>query len=126
MTAPEWFSYYLAEPAAFFAALLFIVAYTFLAPWWRNPIGITMVALDGVIAGVILPHMLRLLFGVDEDSTFFIWFVIVVFTCSVPVILWRTGILVQAHRGRFRLPWMHNGTTGHPDGDREPEPVGGE
>jgi len=107
VNAAAWWSGYIAEPAAFWAGIIFIVTYTLLAPWWRTAIGSLIVSLDAVITLVILPHMLRLYFGIDETSVFYIWFVLTVFSLSPVIILWRTVILVLVHRGRMRLPWRH-------------------
>lgn len=107
MTTAVWIINYISEPAVFAVAVLFIVLYSCVAPWWRNAIGITIVTMDAIVAGIVVPHMLKLIFGVNQESLFFIWFVVVLFSLIVPVIAWRIWILVRVHHGKFLLPWQH-------------------
>ena len=108
MNAAEWLSYHVAIPATFAAAVLFIVTYTFLAPWWRNQIGITLVALDAIIAVVTLPGTLSLLFHVTAGA-WYTWFALGAFTLTPAVIGWRTWILVVVNHRKFVWPWQHRG-----------------
>ena len=94
---------YVAE-AAFFSGIGFIVAYTFLARWWRSSIGITIVLLDLMIALVLLPDILLYLFRVSVAGSEFWTFLVLGAFAAVPlIILWRFCILLRAQlHGRDR------------------------
>lgn len=117
MTWAQWFSFYVEIPAAWYAAALFIAVYTALAPWWRNPLGRTMVALDGAIVLTLGPHMLRLWFGLNEASAAYAWFELGAFLIVPLAILWRVWVLVRIHRGRSLFPWLRNPAAAVPDPD---------
>lgn len=104
MSAIEWLSFYAAIPAAWGSAVLFVAVYSLLAPWWHNPLGRTIVALDGGIILTLLPHMLRLVLGVNEAGTFYAWFEFLAFMLVPASILWRTWILLRIHRSEPLLP----------------------
>jgi hypothetical protein len=117
VTWAQWFSFYVEIPAAWYAAALFIAVYTALAPWWRNPLGRTMVALDGAIVLTLGPHMLRLWFGLNEASAAYAWFELGAFLIVPLAILWRVWVLVRIHRGRSLFPWLRNPAAAVPDPD---------
>lgn len=106
MTGIQWFSFYVEIPAAWYAAALFVAVYTMMAPWWRNPLGRTMVALDGAIVLTLGPHMLRLWFGVSEMSAGYAYFELCAFLVVPLAISWRIWVLVRIHRGKRLFPWL--------------------
>ena len=104
MTGVAWVSYYIALPAAFWAALIFISTYTVLAPWWRTSIGRTIVAMDAGIMLTLLPAVLHLYLGVSEGSPSYAWFTLCAFLLVPSSILWRTWVMVRVHRLRPLSP----------------------
>lgn len=85
--------------ATFFSALVFIAAYSLLAPWWRYSIGRTIVALDAAVALTLLPQTLHMLFGVHVLSDIrWAWFTLVTFGAVPVVILWRLWIFWRIQR----------------------------
>jgi hypothetical protein len=85
-----------ATLAAFFASLLFIAAYSVVAPWWRTQIGRALVVMDAGIAMTLLPLALRFVFGLTTlNSTFFAWFQIGALALVAGSTVWRSVIVVQ-------------------------------
>lgn len=83
---------------AFLAAVVFIANYTLRASWWRYAIGQTVVALDMAIVITLLPRVVRLVFGFDASSLFYIWYSAACLLLVTAVTLWRTTVInrVQA------------------------------
>jgi len=102
-----WLSNNILIRAAFWSAVIFIVYYTSLAPWWRNPVGRMLISLDFAVVAVLFGPILRLDFGVTIPP----WLLT---RCSagglalVPLtIISRTILLGRVHRWLPRQPWKH-------------------
>lgn len=94
-------------PAAFWSAAAFIVYYSLLAPWWRNPVGHMIVFLDFAIVCALLGDILHLEFGVHLSAA-------VLMRCAigglliVPVVVLSRMILLGRLNGwKPKLPWRH-------------------
>jgi hypothetical protein len=104
---------------SFWGAVAFIIFYTLLAPWWRNPIGQMLVSLDAGVALALAGEVLQQEFGatipaeaVLRLTAFALWVVAV-------TILSRLVLLGHLHSWRMRWPWHH---PRHEEGVPRPEP----
>lgn len=92
----------------FASLVLWIAVYTRLAPWWRDPVGRTLVIKTALIAAVFVPTTLSLFFQFSRLSSHIAAWVQVGLICLVtPVMLWRTVVWIQMDRdpgGRGELP----------------------
>lgn len=92
--------------AAFVSSVLFVVYYTWRAPWWRYRVGRAMVSLDLALALALLPSFLRLTLHFSAADQFYDWYL----TCSLFfvafVTLWRMYTIryVQTHPGSDSAP----------------------
>src|SRR5256885_8771931 len=100
-------STYWAEPSLWIVAFLFILLYSCLQPWWRHAIGWTLCWVDAGMFLILTPHMLNFFFGVNDETLFFQWFVLIIFMLVPGGIMWRIFILGQSSHWRFPLPWHH-------------------
>ena len=106
MTQTDWLilAFKIAVIAAFVSIAAFVAVYTRLAPWWRNPIGQTIVVKDAIIAVLLIPSILSLFLGLNRlTSEIAGWFDVTLIALITPVMCWR---IVVWRRIR------HNGTTG--------------
>ena len=68
----------------------FVADYTRLAPWWRNPIGRTIVVKDILLVLVLIPSVLSLFFTFSRLSSHIAaWVDVVLLGSLAPVMLWR-------------------------------------
>jgi hypothetical protein len=83
-----------------FASLAgWIVLYTILAPWWRNPVGRTLVAKTTLIALLFIPTTLSLFFNLSRlDSYIAGWTDMALIGLVTPVMIWRSLVWVKLHR----------------------------
>lgn len=88
----------LADLAALAA---FIGLYTAWAPWWRNPIGRTIVVKDVLLALALLPSVLSLFFHFSRlTSHVAAWCDVATFGLIGPVMVWRCAVWRKIVRGR--------------------------
>jgi hypothetical protein len=81
-----------------------IVLYTCLAPWWRNPVGRTLVTKTALIAALFVPTTLNLFFNFSRfDSEIAAWIQVVLIGLVTPVMCWRSLVWIKLHRSG-RLP----------------------
>lgn len=81
------------------AILAFISVYTRLAPWWRNPIGRTLVIKDILLVLILIPSVLSLFFQLNRfDSRITGWVDIALLGLLAPVMLWRSAVWMKIHR----------------------------
>jgi hypothetical protein len=81
---------------SFCAAMLFIVGYTLLAPWWESAIGWARISLDFGIAMALSPSIIHLLFGIRvEGSNFFYWYTVVTVFFVGCISLWNLVLLAR-------------------------------
>ncbi|HZR50125.1 MAG TPA: hypothetical protein VFB06_11455 [Streptosporangiaceae bacterium] len=98
-----------------------IALYSVLAPWWRNPVGRTLVAKTALIAALFIPTGLSLFFGFSRlDSYVAAWIQVSLIGLVTPVMIWRSAVWLKLHRAG-RLP--SNGKDGLAD-DRSRHPCG--
>lgn len=90
--------------AGFCSLTAWIIVYTRLAPWWRNPVGQTLVIKTALIALLLVPSILSLFFGLNRlTSEIAGWVDAALIGLITPVMIWRTVVWVRLHR---------DGTTG--------------
>lgn len=83
------------------AILAFIVAYTRMAPWWRDPIGRTIVIKDALLVLVLIPSVLSLFLNFNRvTSQIAAWGDLVLLGLITPVMLWRIQVFRQARDKR--------------------------
>lgn len=115
MTQADWLvlAFKVALIAGFVSLTAWIVLYSLLAAWWRNPVGRTLVAKTSLIAALFVPTSLSLFFNLSRlDSYITGWIDAALIGLVTPVMLWRCRVWVRLHRAG-RLP-----RNGH-DGDHE-------
>lgn len=84
--------------AAFISLTAFVVQYTRLAPWWRDPLGRTIVIKSGLLALALVPSILSLFFNFSRrDSHVAAWLDIALFGAITPVMIWRIIIWQKIH-----------------------------
>lgn len=81
--------------AAFFAAILFLVVYSLVAPWWRTSIGRALVIMDIGIALAMLPLFLKFAFDLSTADLFFAWLQIGSIGLVAISTLWRSWIVAR-------------------------------
>jgi len=81
------------------AVALFTAVYTFLAPWWRNPIGRTLVLLDILLGMAVLPSALSLFWHFSRlTSLVAAWLDVSVFAAIAVLLLLRIPLWIRLHR----------------------------
>ena len=87
-----------------------IALYTALAPWYRNPIGRTLVAKTALVAAMFVPSILSLFFHLSRKGSLVAgWVDVVLIGLVAPVMWWRCLVWVRLHKAG-RLP--RNGNDG--------------
>ena|SRR5215475_13375350 len=77
----------------------FIATYSMWAPWWRNPIGRTIVIKDILLVLVLVPSILSLFFAFNRlTSHIAAWVDVALFGALTPVMLWRVVVFHRIHR----------------------------
>lgn len=91
----------IAETAALVATLAFIVQYTLLAPWWRNPIGRTIVWIDALLAAALAPAVFSLYFHFNRFTSLAAGWVDagIIFLIAAGM-TWRMVVWQRYHRAR--------------------------
>jgi hypothetical protein len=101
MTQASWLvlALKIALIAGFCSLAGWVVLYSFLAAWWRNPIGRTLVAKTTLIAGLFVPSILSLFFRLNRlDSYVAGWVDVALIGLVTPVMGWRCYVWVKLHR----------------------------
>lgn len=94
--------------AAFVSLVAWIVVYTRLAPWWKNPIGQTLVVKTTLIALLLVPSALSLFFHFNRlTSHLAAWIDVGLIGLITPVMWWRIHVWRSFHK---------NGGNGGADG----------
>jgi hypothetical protein len=76
-----------------------IAVYTWLAPWWRNPVGRTLVTKTALIAALFVPSILSLFFNLNRlDSVIVGWIDAGLIWLVTPVMIWRSAVWIKLHR----------------------------
>lgn len=77
----------------------FIAVYQRLAPWWKNPIGRTIVIKDILLLMVLLPSVLSLFLQFNRlTSHIAAWLDIGLFALLAPVMVWRCAVWIKIYR----------------------------
>lgn len=85
--------------AAFCSLVLWIVVYTKISPWWRSPIGQTLVIKTGLLALLLVPSILSLFFDLNRITSMAVgWIDAALIGLIAPVMVWRTVVWVRIHR----------------------------
>lgn len=83
--------------------LAFIADYWRLAPWWKNPIGRTIVIKDFLLILCLLPPVVSLFFQFNRlTSNVAAWIDISDFGLLTPCMIWRIVVWERIHRGKDR------------------------
>lgn len=81
------------------AVVLFTVVYSLLAPWWRNPIGRTLVVMDILVGAAVCPSVLSLFWSFNRlTSLIAAWADVAVFGAIALVILARIPLWIRLHK----------------------------
>lgn len=81
------------------AIIAFIADYSRLAPWWRNPVGRTIVIKDLLLLGVISMVVLSVFFQFSRlTSQVAAWIQIAELAAMAVVMLWRIVVFERIHR----------------------------
>lgn len=89
------------EPAVLFAfccSVLYIVCYTVMAPWWRNPWGRGMVSFSTATVLIELPIVLHYLLGFTISNNVFAWYYVASFIFSGLIELYRIKTTYQVQQ----------------------------
>lgn len=79
----------------------FVAIYWRLAPWWRDPIGRTIVIKDILLALLLVPSILSLFFHFSRvSSRIAAWTDLALFAAMTPVMIWRCVIWIRIHQDR--------------------------
>lgn len=98
--------------SGFCSLAAWVVLYSVLAPWWKNPIGRTLVAKTALIAALFVPSILGLFFHLGRQDSYIVgWIDVGLIGLVTPVMLWRSAVWWKLHRAG-RLP--RNGNDGNP------------
>lgn len=90
---------------AFAASILFLATYTALAPWWRSPIGRSLIALDTGLALVLAPSVLHRVLGLTLVASIgFAYYYLASLALVAGSTLWRTGIVAREQWRARRKP----------------------
>ena len=111
MTQAAWLDVALkiALIAGFCSLAGWVILYTILAPWFRDPIGRTLVAKTTLIALLFIPTTLSLFFDLSRaDSYLAGWIDVSLIGLVTPVMLWRCRVWWRLRPGG-RLPGSSGG-----------------
>lgn len=81
------------------AIIAFVADYSRLAPWWRNPVGRTIVIKDLFLLGVICLVVLSVFFRFSRlTSQVASWMQIILLGAMAVAMLWRIVVFERIHR----------------------------
>lgn len=84
----------------------FVIEYWRLAPWWRNPIGRTIVIKDLLLMFALLPSVLSIFFQFNRlDSVIAAWVDVVLIGLIGPVMIWRSVVWQRIHGRKIPDEW---------------------
>lgn len=87
------------------AVVLFTAVYTVLAPWWRNPVGRTLVVLDILLGLAVIPSLLSLFFQFSRLTSYLAaWFDTGIFALIALALLQRIPLWIRLHRSNQEEP----------------------
>lgn len=90
--------------SGFCSLVTWVAVYTKLAPWWRNPVGRTLVTKTLLLAALFIPSSLNLFLHLSRrDSRLVGWIDVALIGLVTPVMLWRVAVWIRLDRAG-RLP----------------------
>ena len=109
------------EIGTFLVTLLFPLVTSTFWKWWRSDLGWTITVMDILLCLTFMFPAIHLIFGLNDDTLFFQWFLSVLFLVQ-PVVAWRAIVLYRAQRDPVPGNGRHaeNGPNGVP---HKPEPA---
>ena len=88
-----------AEVASVITIAVFVACYSLWAPWWRNPIGRTIVFKDIALLLVLIPSLLSIFINFNRlTSHIAAWFDVAAFTAVPVIMVWRVFVFRKIHR----------------------------
>ena len=79
--------------------IAFVVQYTILAPWWRNPIGRTLVTKDVLLIALFTPSILSVFIHFNRlTSIIAAWVTVALLGLVTPVMIWRMAVWYRMHK----------------------------
>lgn len=88
-----------AELFAMASIIVFVAVYWRLAPWWRNPIGRTIVIKDIALFVALIPSALSLFLQFNRlTSHIAAWFDMCCIASIGVIMLWRTAVWIRVHK----------------------------
>jgi hypothetical protein len=91
-------------PAAFWSAVGFILIYSLLSPWWRNPIGRMIVRLDASVALALASGIMVHEFGVPVGGVLQTRILVLSLALVTETILSRVVLIGRLHGWRIGRP----------------------
>lgn len=93
--------------SGFSSLVAWIGIYSWLAPWWRDPIGRTLVSKSALIAGLFVPGILSLFFHLGARGSLIAgWVDVGLVGLVTPVMIWRCVVWLR------ESPHRHHGIPG--------------
>lgn len=78
--------------------VIWMILYTIYQPWWRDPVGRTLVIETLLIAGLFVPSILSLFFHFNHlTSQVAAWIDLGLIAAVTPVMLWRIAVWRRIH-----------------------------
>lgn len=89
-----------AQWAITVAIVVFIVLYTWLAQWWKNPFGLSIVLLDVCLLGILIPSLLAMSDAsiVLRTTAWYPWLEACVLVLTTGVTVSRVYVWYHLHR----------------------------
>jgi hypothetical protein len=102
-----WIADYVLVNASFWGALAFTGFYTLLAPWWRNPMGKLIVAIDCGVVLALMGGVLRQDFHAVIPELTLLRVTAFALALVAGTILSRIWLLGTLHSWKLTIPWRH-------------------
>jgi hypothetical protein len=90
--------------AIFWASLIFIGVYSYLAPWWKTSMGRSLVIMDGALTVGILPSLLGRYFGLHLIETEWVaWLDVACFLVIPAVVISRIWLVGKVNWNNVKM-----------------------
>lgn len=112
MTQAQWavLALKVSVVSGFIALISWVVVYSYIQPWWNDPIGRTLVTKTLLIAALLVPTSLSLFFHLSRTTSEAIgWVDVVLLGAVTPVMWWRTAVWLRMS-GKWRKQGGRGGT----------------
>lgn len=85
--------------SGFASIATWILVYTKVAKWWRNPVGRSLVIKSGLVAALLVPTTLSLFFELNRKTSLVVaWADVGLIGLITPVMLWRSVVWWRLHK----------------------------